>query len=122
MGASYRVVFFDIPEPSPTLSGRLNHFDLIYLYVISVLCSSLCFNFRISYHGVRVYDCANGMKNEDIVLKEFKHVGRGRDRREDYIGIMETQTIAAAMAETFNRIAPKGSKEIEFLNVSNFFL
>ena len=58
-------------------------------------------------------------RNEDIVLKEFKHVGRGRDRREDYIGIMETQTIAATMAQQFNRIAPPGSKVIEFLDVSS---
>ena len=56
---------------------------------------------------------------ESIVLKEFKHIGRGRDRRGDYIEIMETQAIAAYLANEFNKIAPPGSKEIQFLHVRN---
>ena len=66
---------------------------------------------------MRIFDSPK-VNNEDIVLKEFKHVGKGRDRREDYIGIMETQAIAAFMANAFNKISPSGSKEIQFLNVS----
>ena len=46
---------------------------------------------RISYHGLSVM----AGKQSKVVLKEFKHYGGGRDRREDYIEIMETQMIAA---------------------------
>ena len=62
----------------------------------------------------------------NIVLKEFKHIGRGRDRCGDYIEIMETQVIAAYLVNKFNKFAPPGSKEIQFLQVRSmlnlFFL
>ena len=65
---------------------------------------------RISYHGI--------VGSNKVVLKEFKHYGKGRDRREDYIELMETQAIAEFMASRFNKVAPPGAKKIEFLNVS----
>ena len=64
---------------------------------------------RISYHGI--------VESTKAVLKEFKYCGIGRDRREDYIELMETQAIAEFMASRFNKVAPKGAKKIEFLNV-----
>ena len=72
---------------------------------------------RISYHGMRM-NYAEGEEDEKIVLKEFKHTGSGRDRRSDYVEIMETQCVAAFMASEFNKVAPLGSKRIEFLHVS----
>ena len=72
---------------------------------------------RITYHGERIYPNKFMKEKESIVLKEFKHIGRGRDRRGDYIEIMETQAIAAYLANEFNKIAPPGSKEIQFLHV-----
>ena len=68
---------------------------------------------RISYHGM--------VESSKAVLKEFKHCGIGRDRREDYIELMETQAIAEFMASRFNKVAPKGAKKIEFLNVRKIF-
>ena len=65
---------------------------------------------RISYHGI--------VGSSKVVLKEFKYYGNRRDRREDYIELMETQAIAEFMAKRFNRVAPPGAKKIEFLNVS----
>ena len=73
---------------------------------------------RISYHGIKVLNPSS----QNIVLKEFKHVGKGRDRREDYIEIMETQAVAAFMANEFNKVAPMGSKGIKFLHVSIIYL
>ena len=72
---------------------------------------------RISYHGMRM-NYAEGEEDEKIVLKEFKHTGSGRDRRSDYVEIMETQCVAAFMASEFNKVAPPGSKRITFLHVS----
>ena len=74
---------------------------------------------RITYHGEKIYadDCRKS--KESIVLKEFKHIGHGRDRRQDYIEVMETQAITPYLASEFNKIAPKGSKAIHFLHVSN---
>ena len=72
---------------------------------------------RISYHGMRM-DYNEGADHERIVLKEFKHTGSGRDRRSDYMEIMETQCVAAFMASEFNKVAPSGSKRISFLDVS----
>ena len=74
---------------------------------------------RITYHGEKIYTDDYRKNKESIVLKEFKHIGHGRDRREDYIEVMETQTIAAYLAAEFNKIAPEGSKAIHFLHVSN---
>ena len=73
---------------------------------------------RISYHGMRM-NYAEGEEDEKIVLKEFKHTGSGRDRRSDYVEIMETQCVAAFMASEFNKVAPPGSKRITFLHVSH---
>ena len=72
---------------------------------------------RISYHGMRM-NYAEGEEDEKIVLKEFKHTGTGRDRRSDYVEIMETQCVAAFMASEFNKVAPPGSKRITFLHIS----
>ena len=72
---------------------------------------------RISFHGSKI----SSYSNENIVLKEFKHDGRGMDRREDYIEIMETQVTAAFMAKQFNKVSPRGSKEVHFLHVSKHF-
>ena len=72
---------------------------------------------RISYHGMRM-NYAEGEEDEKIVLKEFKHTGSERDRRSDYVEIMETQCVAAFMASEFNKVAPAGSKKITFLHVS----
>ena len=72
---------------------------------------------RISYHGMRM-DYNEGADHQRIVLKEFKHTGSGRDRRSDYMEIMETQCVAAFMASEFNKVAPSGSKRISFLDVS----
>ena len=58
------------------------------------------------------------MGSSKVVLKEFKYYGNRRDRREDYIELMETQAIAEFMAKRFNRVVPLGAKKIEFLNVS----
>ena len=77
---------------------------------------------RITFHGERIYDEKYSRRNESIVLKKFKHFGAGRDRRDDYIEIMETQAVAAFLANEFNRIAPKGSKEIQFLHVRQVLL
>ena len=71
---------------------------------------------RISYHGIEI-DAKTEKGDRMIVLKEFKHSGRGRDRRRDYIEIMETQAIAAYLANSFNEISPRGTKKIEFLGV-----
>ena len=77
---------------------------------------------RIAFHGERIYGEKYSRRNESIVLKEFKHFGASRDRREDYIEIMETQAVSAFLANEFNRIAPKGSKEIQFLHVRKCLL
>merc|ERR1719187_1672505 len=71
---------------------------------------------RISFKGQRIYGCGGDLK-DDVVLKEFKHFGPARDRREDYIEIMETQAVSAFMAKQFNRFSPPGTKKIEFLDV-----
>ena len=44
---------------------------------------------RITYHGKRLDIDRWGQQEKCIVLKEFKHLGMGRDRREEYMGIME---------------------------------
>ena len=77
---------------------------------------------RITFHGERIYGEKHDRRNDSIVLKEFKHSGTGRDRREDYIEIMETQAVAAFLATEFNMIAPKGSKEIQFLHIRKCLL
>ena len=71
---------------------------------------------RISYHGIEI-DSKTGEDASKVVLKEFKHFGRGRDLRQDYVEIMETQAVASYLANSFNNIAPKGTKQIEFLRV-----
>ena len=71
---------------------------------------------RISFHGSEL-DIDTGIEVRKIVVKEFKHYGKGRDRRQDYVEIMETQAAAAYLADTFNKISPKGTKRIEFLRV-----
>ena len=72
---------------------------------------------RITYHGERIYANKPMKRKENIVLKEFKHIDRGRDRRGDYTEIMETQVIAAYLTNEFNKIAPPRSKEIQLLHV-----
>ena len=42
----------------------------------------------------------------------------GRDCRQDYIVIMETQALAAFLAAEFNRISPPSAKKIVFVEVS----
>ena len=81
---------------------------------------------KITYHGERIYANKPMKRKVNIVLKEFKHIGRGRNRCGDYIEIMETQVIAAYLVNKFNKFAPPGSKEIQFLHVRSmlnlFFL
>ena len=74
---------------------------------------------RISFHGLDM-NYAEGGVHEKVVLKEFKYAGAGRDRRTDYIEIMETQCVAAFMAMEFTKVAPPGSKQISFLKVRCF--
>ena len=74
---------------------------------------------RISYLGMEM-DAKTEKGDRRIVLKEFKHLGR--DRRKDYVEIMETQAIAAYLANSFNGIAPRGTKKIEFLGVCYGYL
>ena len=73
---------------------------------------------RITYHGKRLDIDRWGQQEKCIVLKEFKHLGMGRDRREEYMGIMEIQFTAAVLAAEFNKITPSNSKNIHFLEVS----
>ena len=72
---------------------------------------------RITYHG-RIVD-SNSKKNwsAKIVLKEFKRLEEDRDRREDYIEIMETQSTAAYLSTEFNKVSPERQKKIQFLQV-----
>ena len=72
---------------------------------------------RISFHRQRM-NYTEGSRNDQIVMKEFKFFGSGRDCRSDYIEIMETQCVAAFMAKEFNKLSPKGSKQINFISVS----
>ena len=74
---------------------------------------------RISYHG-QIMNYSDRV-DQKIVLKEFKHFGTGRDRRADYIEIMETQCVAAYFASEFNKVAPPASKKISFLTVINIY-
>ena len=74
---------------------------------------------RITYHRERIYPNKLIKGKESIVLKELKYIGRGRDRRVDYIEIMETQAIAAYLENELNKIAPPGTKEIQSLHVRN---
>ena len=69
---------------------------------------------RISYHGQRM-NYRDERQNEHIVIKEFKHVGCGGDRRSDYIEIMETQCVAAFMATEFNKVARTRPNQIFFM-------
>lgn len=71
---------------------------------------------RISFHG-KLMSYAESEDSTPIVLKEFKYFGEGRDGREDYIQNMETQAVAGYMANEFNKVAPKGSKPINFIDV-----
>ena len=73
---------------------------------------------RITYHGKWVDVNKYGQQEKYIVLKEFKYFGMGRDRREEYMGIMETQFTAAILAAEFNKLTPGNSKDICFLPVS----
>ena len=59
-----------------------------------------------------------GADNAQIVIKEFKFIGSGRDRRADYIEIMETQCVAAFMAMEFNKLARIGLKRINFISLN----
>ena len=73
---------------------------------------------RITFHGKKRSKSNKSVKEENIVLKEFKHFGFGRDRREEYISIMETQYVATLLAAKFNKVAPKACKSIKYLQVS----
>lgn len=73
---------------------------------------------RISYHGKMLEGNRYRQQEQYIVLKEFKHHELGRDRREEYMQIMETQFTAGVLADEFNKIAPSGSKKLCFLPVS----
>ena len=72
---------------------------------------------RIAYHGKRTDRNSARIYGEKLVLKEFKFDEEGRDRREEYIEIMETQCTAAYLANEFNKVSPRRSKQIEFLQV-----
>ena len=73
---------------------------------------------RIAYHGKKIDRSSRRKRCEKIVMKEFKCLEDGRDRREDYIEIMETQCTAAYLAAEFNKVSPKKQKKIQFLQVS----
>lgn len=78
---------------------------------------------RISYHAKLVStDRLNNIGGwEKVVMKRFKTLER-RDRHQDYLDLMETQYVAAFLATEFNKVSPRGSKEIQFLKVrKNFF-
>jgi hypothetical protein len=72
---------------------------------------------RLSFHGRRM-NYSEGGRHDPIILKEFKHMGSGRDRQGDYIEIMETQMVAAFLAKAFNKVSPRKVKKIDFLSVS----
>ena len=74
---------------------------------------------RIAYHGKRTDRSGRIRYGEKLVLKEFKFDEEGRDRREEYIEIMETQFTAAYLANEFNKVSPWKTKHIEFLQVRN---
>ena len=76
---------------------------------------------KITYHGERIYANKSMKRKENTVFKEFKHIGRGRDRCGGYIEIMKTQAIAAYLVNEFNKFSPPGSKEIQFLHVRSMF-
>ena len=95
------------PSPPPVLGLLNSPYSSIHL---------LCQSFSFSSPPPPL--TAEGEEDEKIVLKEFKHTGSGRDRRSDYVEIMETQCVAAFMASEFNKVAPPGSKRITFLHVS----
>ena len=73
---------------------------------------------RIAYHGKKIDRSSRRKRCEKIVMKEFKCLEDGRDRREDYIEIMETQCTATYLAAEFNKVSPKKQKKIQFLQVS----
>ena len=73
---------------------------------------------RIAYHGKKTDNSSRKKRSDKIVLKEFKCLEDGRDRREEYIEIMETQCTAAYLAAEFNNVSPKKQKKIQFLQVS----
>ena len=72
---------------------------------------------RIEYHGKRTDRKSLRKYGEKLVLKEFKFDEEGKDRREEYMEIMETQCTAAYLANEFNKVSPRRSKLIEFLQV-----
>ena len=72
---------------------------------------------RITFHGKARCENNRGAKEEKVVLKEFKFVGIGRDRRDEYISIMETQYVASLLAAEFNNHAPETCKRIKYLQV-----
>ena len=72
---------------------------------------------RIAYHGKRTDRNSRRRYGEKLVLKEFKYDEEGRDRRDEYIEIMETQCTAAYLANEFNKVSPRKYKHIEFLQV-----
>ena len=72
---------------------------------------------RIVYHGKRTDRNSRRRYGEKLALKEFKYNEEGRDCREEYIEIMETQCTAAYLANEFNKVSPGKSKHIEFLQV-----
>ena len=72
---------------------------------------------RITFHGKTRCENKRGTIEEKVVLKEFKFSGIGRDRREEYLSIMETQYVASLLAAEFNKHAPKTCKRIKYLQV-----
>ena len=72
---------------------------------------------RITYHGKRTDHNSLRIYGEKLVLKEIKFDEEGRDRREEYIEIVETQCTAAYLANEFNKVFPRRSKLIQFLQV-----
>ena len=74
---------------------------------------------RIAYHGKRTDRMSGRRYGEKLVLKEFKCDEEGRDSREEYMEIMETQCTAAYLANEFNKVSPWNTKYIEFLQVQN---
>ena len=74
---------------------------------------------RIAYHCKRTDRMSGRRYGEKLVLKEFKCDEEGRDSREEYMEIMETQCTAAYLANEFNKVSPWNTKYIEFLQVQN---
>lgn len=74
-------------------------------------------NERLSYMGSMIFDSSY----QRIVVKEFKHISTGKDRKKDYIKIMEAQAVTAIMACEFNKMSPRGLKDIHCNHVSSIY-